>query len=217
MFRFKLPFRMIISGSSGVGKSTRLANIIKNRDQIIDGKLEKVIYCAKFLSSMPESIHSEEIVSFYPDLQTSEMFQNADGKNLLIVIDDLMDSAMSSEIVSDIFTQGRNRNVSVILLSQNLFQQGSKSRSISLNSNFMIIFKNVRDSSSIIHLAKQICPGHSKDFSNMFINNVNQPFSYLLLDFTPTTADVFRFRENIFSDCPSVFAETLKTNSGPWA
>ena len=43
--------------------------------------------------------------------------------NNIIVLDDLMDLAVDSPIISKLFTQGRHRNTSVILLLQNAFQK----------------------------------------------------------------------------------------------
>lgn len=97
------------------------------------------------------------------------------------------------------FTQGRNRNISTILITQNLFPQFPKARNISLNANYIIVFRNLRDAASINHLARQVCPSNSKSFRDMFINNINKPYSYLLLDFTPTTPDIFRFKSDILS------------------
>ena len=36
--------------------------------------------------------------------------------NIIVVLDDLMDMAVDSPIISKLFTQGRHRNASVILL-----------------------------------------------------------------------------------------------------
>ena len=44
--------------------------------------------------------------------------------NSIIVLDDLMDLAVDSPIILKLFTQGRHRNASVILLLQNAFPKG---------------------------------------------------------------------------------------------
>ena len=41
--------------------------------------------------------------------------------NYIVVLDDLMDIAVDSPVISKLFTQGRHRNASVILLIQNAF------------------------------------------------------------------------------------------------
>ncbi len=46
--------------------------------------------------------------------------------------------------------------------SQNLFPPGKQSRTITLNSHYMIVFKNPRDSLGISTLARQMYPNNTK-------------------------------------------------------
>jgi hypothetical protein len=72
-------------------------------------------------------------------------FKNPDNKPKLIVLDDLMDTAYSTK-VSQLFTKGsHHRNISLVLITQNLFHQGPATRDISLNSKYIVVFKNPRD------------------------------------------------------------------------
>jgi hypothetical protein len=72
------------------------------------------------------------------------------------VLDDLIDSAYSTK-VSQLFTKGsHHRNISVVLITQNFFHQGPASSDISLNGNYMLAFKNTRDKTQIVHLARQV-------------------------------------------------------------
>lgn len=205
MFKLNTPFRMIIAGSSGSGKSTLTCQIIENQKNLFSSPVEKVIYCAKYETSVPACIRNSELVSFHEGVPTEEMIRNDENRNILFVLDDLLETAFSSEVVSNMFTQGRNRNISTILITQNLFPQFSKARNISLNANYIVVFRNLRDGSSINHLAKQVAVGNSKAFSEFFLNNITQPFSYLFLDFSPKTPDILRFRENILSDQPFAY------------
>ena len=49
----------------------------------------------------------------------------------------------------------------VICIVQNLFHQGKGNRSISLNSHYLVLFKNPRDKLQILTLAKQMYPGQT--------------------------------------------------------
>ena len=53
--------------------------------------------------------------------------------NNIVVLDDLMDIAMDNPVISKLFTQGRQRNASVILLLQNAFPKGKYNTSLSRN------------------------------------------------------------------------------------
>ena len=61
--------------------------------------------------------------------------------NNSIVLDDLMDLAVDSPIILKLFTQGRHRNASVILLLQNAFPKGKHNTSISRNAQYMALFR----------------------------------------------------------------------------
>ena len=53
-----------------------------------------------------------------------------------------MQSASGNQLVENLFTNGRHLNLLVVFVSQNLFYTGKKCRTISLNSTYIIVFKN---------------------------------------------------------------------------
>ena len=62
------------------------------------------------------------------------------------MLDDQMIDASKDKSIVNLFTRGsHHRNLSVIYIVQNLFYQEKDSRSISLNSHYLILFKNPRD------------------------------------------------------------------------
>ena len=76
--------------------------------------------------------------------------------NNIIVLDDLMDLAVDSLIISKLFTQGRHRNASVILLLQNPFPKGIHNASISRNPQYMVFFRCPTDILQIGIMAERI-------------------------------------------------------------
>ena len=119
--------------------------------------------------------------------------------NMIIVIDDLMQAAKSSSIVSDIFTKySHHNNITCICLLQNLFPKGSEMRNISLNSNYIVLMKNTRDRAQIRHLGAQVYPGMTQFLTKAYEDATkDNPYSYLLLDFLNTTPDQVRVRTGI--------------------
>lgn len=207
LITFKVPFRILVVGCSGSGKSTLVAELIRRRDEFFDTPFQKIFYCAKYSTSVPEIIKDDPILKFHEGIPSDEIIENSDQTHILLVLDDLLESAFSSDTVSSIFTQGRNRKLSIFLLSQNLFPPYAKARNISLNASHIIVFRNLRDSSSIGHLARQVFNSHSKSFCDLFINNVSQPFAHLLFDFsTENNANFLRYRENILNKYPIIYS-----------
>ena len=55
----------------------------------------------------------------------------------LIVIDDLMNEAVNDASLLSAFTEGsHHRNISVVILMQNLFHKGMYSRTMSINTQY---------------------------------------------------------------------------------
>jgi hypothetical protein len=207
MFPIIFPCRIICAGSSGAGKSSLIGRILERRSTMISQKLNKIIYCSKYITSMPKPLMNDKIVTFHEGLPTEDEINQEDDKNVLFVIDDLADTAFSSEAVCNLFTQGRNRNLGVILITQNLFPQNKKSRTIALNASYYIIFKNLRDGSQLEYFARQVYNENPKAFARILNKYSSSPHDYLLCDFNHCTPDLFRFRSNILSDTPTVFVD----------
>ena len=62
----------------------------------------------------------------------------------------------------------------------------------------MVLFNNVRDSSQITNLAKQIQPGNVAYLRDSYADATSKPYGYLLIDLKPDTDDLLRLRTDIF-------------------
>jgi len=127
--------------------------------------------------------------------------------HVLIVLDDLLADIIKSQEIEAVFTRGcHHLGISVIFTSQNLFAQGKASRTIALNTTYMVLFKNVRDSSQIKCLARQVFPCHSDRFMAAYNTVMSEPYNYIILDMSPTCPDVYRVRTRTWIDeYPRIF------------
>jgi hypothetical protein len=139
--------------------------------------------------------HHLKDVSFVKDVPD---FENPENVPTRIVLDDLMDSAYSTK-VSELFTKGsHHRNISLVLITPNVFQQGPSTRDISLNSKYIVVFNNPIDKIQIVHLARQIHPENISSFHKKYLEVCKDPHAYLFLDLTQSINDLLRFRTKIF-------------------
>ena len=105
----------------------------------------------------------------------------------------------TDETIGKLFTKGsHHKNISVMLLTQNIFHQSKHSRTINLNTHYMVIFKNVRDASQITNLGKQMYPGSVNYLRASYEDATSKPYGYLLIDLKPDTPDSLRLRTDIF-------------------
>ena len=139
------------------------------------------------------SRHIPDIV-FQQGLPNVEQF---DGRTrTLLILDDLMNDV--DESVSTLFTRGSHHlNVSVIFITQNIFQSSKYGRTINLNAHYLILFKNPRDAAQISYLARQMYPKKSNFLIEAFNDATSRPFGYLFLDLKADTDEEIRVRTNV--------------------
>ena len=165
---------------------------LKNKEQMMIPTPHEVVWCYGEWQSAYEQMKDVTFMEGLPSTQ-----QWTDGKPRLIILDDLMSEA--DDRVTKLFTKGsHHRNLSVMFIVQNLFGSNKEQRTISLNSHYLVIFKNPRDVSQITHLAKQMYPGKIKYVQEAFINATESPHGYLLFDLRQDTPDHLRLRTKIF-------------------
>ena len=143
-------------------------------------------------------------VKFVEGLPVKEEAEGRRRKRCLIIIDDLMHE--TDERVTRLFTKGSHHsNTSVMYIVQNLFGKNKEHRTISLNAQYLVVFKNPRDASQITQLAKQMYPGRVTYLQEAFKDATTAPHGYLVLDVHQTTPEHLRLRADIFSDRQVVY------------
>ena len=129
----------MVCGPTSSGKSTLIRTILERQSTLITPKINRIVYCyATWSDSFQElKLLNIEFKEGLPDLDNFSPSQNN-----LIILDDLMSQAEKNKTILDLFTTGSHHsNISVILISQNLFSQGKYARTISLNCHYLFIMK----------------------------------------------------------------------------
>jgi len=125
-------------------------------------------------------------------------FENARGSPCLVIHDDLLNDVYSKQ-VCDLFTKvNHHRNISVILITKNIFHQGRYWRDISLNAIYLVLLKNVRDKNEFIFLARQVYQENKASLYKAYLDATQLFHGYLILYLSQDTDDRLRFRTNIY-------------------
>lgn len=195
--RWKHPWTAVISGPTGCGKTYFVKKFFKYMREMTDVPFERILFY--YSEWQPGYTEYGDKIEFREGLPQSADYSN-DIRPKLVVIDDLMREASNNTVV-DLFTKGsHHKNLSVIFITQNLFHQGHGQRDISLNANYIVVFKNPRDRAQIQHLARQVCPENPRFLQEVYFDATAVPHGYLLLDLKQSTPDNCRFRACIFPD-----------------
>ena len=151
----------------------------------------------KLKKSLGKSIRFERGV---PELSEDLCEINARYNNI-IILDDLMAEATDSPVVSRLFTQGRHRNASVILLLQNMFPKGKYNTDISRNAQYLALFQSPSDRKQIGIIADRMFDKNRVHFMNAYYKETEKPYGYLLVDNKPGTPPDNQILADLFGEC----------------
>ena len=148
-FAVKVPFSVFVSGPSQSGS----LNVEKG---VLSKPVRKIVYAYSKVSRNFQGMRDKDAMTFNDGLPTKEELTEwtKDGEDLLLVLDDLVYRLIQSFDYMELFSiYVHHLKVSVIFISQNLFPQGKYSRVISLNCQYLVLFKNPRDNFHFRYLA----------------------------------------------------------------
>ena len=120
------------------------------------------------------------------------------GSHHLIIVDDLMDQV--KDLASTFCIHSHHKNITVFFVNQNMFYKSPGMRTISLNSQYLIIMKLRRDLSSLKVLGNQLLPGRSRDFLNVYNECTSARFSYMVINLHPSNTYRLTLHTNILKD-----------------
>ena len=198
------PYRILIIGGSGSGKTNALLNLINhvlNIDNIyLYSKIHtKQNFYSKNMKMLEQSILM--IQKLLLNIQTIWMIKDYDPnkkRKILIVFDDMIADMLSNKklnpIVTELFIRGRKLNISLVFITQSYF---AVPKNIRLNSTHYFVMKipNKRE-------LQQIAFNHSsdidfQDFMNLYKKSTAEPYSFLVIDTTLPSDNSLRFRKNL--------------------
>ena len=135
---------------------------------MIDLAPERIIWCYKRL----QPLFSEMLSTIKNRLFLQGLSENLNDDSFIdtrypsvIVVDDLMRDATNGKDVCELFLDGSNhRNISVTCILQNGLSKGKENITMSINTQYIVLFKNPKDLIGPAILARQMYPSHPKKF-----------------------------------------------------
>ena len=215
------PTTVLCAGPTGCGKTQFLLKLIScsgiqpppQRIVCVYGewqeaydKLHKI--AKQKLKASIEFIHNPDsavMAQLYKSFQTQT-------RNLLIVDDQMGNSQIKKDqggSITKLFTQGsHHRNLTIIYIVQNIFSQSKEMRNVSLNSHYLVLFKNLRDKTQVRTLGQQMFPMHKGFLLSAYEDAIKTRYGYLLVDLHPLSVEVTRVRTDIFGKATTIYQPT---------
>ena len=205
------PYRILIVGDSGSGKTNALLNLINNQPDIDKIYLyAKDLYEAKYqyLINKRERVGLDHFkdpkVSMEYSNDMEDVYKNIEDYNpgkkriILITVDDMIADMINNKklnpVVTELFIRGRKLNISIGFIAQSYFKNP---KDVRLNSTNFFIMKipNKRE-------LQQIALNHLsdidfKDFMKIYKKCTTEPYSFLVNDTTLASDNPLRFRNNL--------------------
>ena len=205
------PYRILIIGGSGSGKTNALLNLINNQPDI-----DKIYLYAKdpYETKYQYLINKREKVGLYHfddpkafmeysnDMQ--DVYKNIEDYNpikkrkVLIVFDDMIADMINNKklnpIVTELFIRDRKINIFIVFITQSYFKVP---KDVRLNSTHFFIMKipNKRELQKIV--LNHSTDIYFNDFMKIYKKCIAKPYSFLVNDTTLPSDDPLKFRKNL--------------------
>ena len=207
------PYRILIIGASGSGKTNTLLNLTNNQPDTDEIYLyAKDLYETKyqFLINNRESTGLKHFSDPKPFIEYSndmqDVYKNINDYNLnkenkiLIVFDDMIADMINNKklnsIITELFIRGRKLNIYLVFIMQSYFKVP---KDIRLNTAHFFIMK-IRNKGELRQIALNHSSGIStKDFIKIYKENTAETYSFLVNDTTLASDNPLRFRKSIFN------------------
>ena len=206
------PYRILIIGGSGSGKTNTLLNLINEQKDI-----DKIYLYAKDLSESKYEYliknrenagikHLNDGNAFIECSNTmDDVYKSIDDYNpnrrrkILIVFDDMIGDIMINKkfqaILKELFIRCWKINISLVLITQSYF---SVPKDVRLNSTHDLIMK-INSKRELQNIAiNHFADTDYKDFIKIYKECTKEPYNFLTIDTTLPSSNPLRFRKKLF-------------------
>lgn len=198
--KIKIPFRMIIIGSSGSGKTNTILNLLKemngtfNTINIYTRQPDEPLY--KHLLETYKKNHKigeEETLTIKEGLLELKPLNDYDEtKNHLVIFDDMI-LEKNLKQVAEYYIRCRKKGISVIFLSQSYYLNDQNWKIIRRNANYIII-KKINSVKELITIIKDYSLNISKEHFLKLYEDITKDnkFNFLMVDIDEDPDKKFR-------------------------
>ena len=199
--KFLASKNTIVFGQTGVGKTHFILEVI--RQKLIEPFPNVIYYMYNieqdFMKTWNESEDQE--ICFIKGLDFEKVISSKENP-AMVIIDDLVLSTNKS--AAETFIYGSHHmSISLFFLTQNLFYNCEFFRTMSKNSHYLMIFKNQRNFSQVMTIARQA--GLTKRVKNAYKRACRLERGFIVLSYAPELPEEITVVTDWWEPCPSVY------------
>ena len=213
------PFRMLVVGGSGSGKTNMVMNLIMSKlkyDRLYlyakDLEEDKYNFLLKYFADIQQGLKyeqkiddNEQIIYSGTSYEDITPVDDLDKKKQNLVIFDDFITEKRHEKIEEYFIRGRKKNCSLIYISQSYTDIPKKIR---LQCDYFAIY-SIKSGNELINLRKEHGLGMEKEeFKRFFSEATRDKFNFALID-RRTGDDSLRFRNNFSAYCVGAAAHCV--------
>lgn len=200
-FWFIHPANILLVGPTRAGKTYYLEHALQNNQ--FDPTPQRIVWVysewqpsyerlqTSATAGLMGTVRKIEFVKDNIDYESIYDAMEPDMVNMLVLDDQMTEAKKNLDHLSNLFVKGsHHRNITVVLMLQNMFEKGM--RTASLNTQYMVLFKNPRDLSQISKLAEQLAPHNRKFIIDSYMDATKEPHSHLVLDLQQETPEIMK-------------------------
>jgi hypothetical protein len=192
--RLRMGSSMMVVGPSSSGKTYFILKLIDRAYEMFDVAPTNVFWCY----GQKTKIHDKIVTKGYKMVKGLPEKFDFITPSSIIMLDDLMMEGANNKAASMLFIRSAHHiPCFVIFTRQNLFVKGAETRNQTLNTQYLVLFKNPMDKLQIKTLQQRMFPSSGDYLVNAFSDATKEPHSYLMIDSHQETPEIVRVRARI--------------------
>jgi len=182
------PYRMLMCGSSGCGKTNMLLNLLLHKDSPFSQvylfyKCHQSKYDllkGKFENTKKRADKSLIMVEGMPDDRLIGVLEKHIATPKIVILDDLLSESRHSKLLADLFTRvSHHMNTSIVAMHQSIFND----KILRLNCEYMMLWNFPSDKSNARILFQQMEPMRWRQVYKAYEDCIKQSHAWFLIDF----------------------------------
>lgn len=174
-------------------------------DKMFDQPVEEVIFVYTVWQPIYDQLEAnlKDKITFRQDIPSKSEIESLteDLKHRILILDDKQSRLDSTDVAEFVTIFCAHRNLSTFILLQNFYYGGKHLRTVSLNVQTIVLFKNYRSAQQVKTLATQMLSrnsGYMVDAYNKATGS--EAYGYLFIDLDPRNDKRYQFRTKIFDN-----------------